>query len=127
MRFAELFESAASRSEVVCTFLALLELIRLKQLVCVQPEAVCGNRNPPRDARRRRAPKPRRRPKHPSSAAALAEGGPGTVPASFNMETSSLAEMPAEPDAAPVEPPLTEVPPSAPVPPAPDNPEARQS
>jgi len=37
-RFAELFESAASRSEVICTFLALLELIRLKQLVCVQPE-----------------------------------------------------------------------------------------
>jgi segregation and condensation protein A len=39
VRFAELFESAAGRSEVVCTFLALLELIRLKQLVCVQPEA----------------------------------------------------------------------------------------
>ncbi|HEX7469331.1 MAG TPA: segregation/condensation protein A [Verrucomicrobiae bacterium] len=38
VRFAELFESAASRSEVVCTFLALLELIRLKQLICVQPE-----------------------------------------------------------------------------------------
>jgi segregation and condensation protein A len=38
MRFAELFESAASRSEVVCTFLALLELIRLKQVVCVQVE-----------------------------------------------------------------------------------------
>ena len=39
VRFSELFESAASRPEVVCTFLALLELIRLKQLVCVQPEA----------------------------------------------------------------------------------------
>ena len=39
VRFAELFESAASRAEVICTFLALLELIRLKQLVCVQPEA----------------------------------------------------------------------------------------
>ena len=38
VRFAELFENAASRSEVVCTFLALLELIRLKQLACVQPE-----------------------------------------------------------------------------------------
>jgi segregation and condensation protein A len=37
-RFAELFENAASRSEVICTFLALLELIRLKQLVCAQPE-----------------------------------------------------------------------------------------
>jgi len=38
MKFSELFESAASRAEVVCTFLALLELIRLKQLVCIQPE-----------------------------------------------------------------------------------------
>ncbi|HKW29641.1 MAG TPA: segregation/condensation protein A [Verrucomicrobiae bacterium] len=38
VRFAELFENAASRSEVVCTFLALLELVRLKHLVCVQPE-----------------------------------------------------------------------------------------
>jgi segregation and condensation protein A len=38
MRFSELFEDATSRSEVVCTFLALLELIRLKQLVCAQGE-----------------------------------------------------------------------------------------
>ncbi len=38
MTFSELFAQAASRSEVVCTFLALLELIRLKQLVCAQPE-----------------------------------------------------------------------------------------
>ena len=36
VRFSELFEEATSRSEVVCTFLALLELIRLKQLVCAQ-------------------------------------------------------------------------------------------
>jgi segregation and condensation protein A len=36
VRFSELFEDATSRSEVVCTFLALLELIRLKQLTCVQ-------------------------------------------------------------------------------------------
>ena len=39
IRFSELFEDAMSRSEVVCTFLALLELIRLKQLVCAQSEA----------------------------------------------------------------------------------------
>jgi segregation and condensation protein A len=38
VRFAELFETAASRPEVICTFLALLELIRLRQLVCAQPE-----------------------------------------------------------------------------------------
>jgi segregation and condensation protein A len=36
--FSELFAQAASRSEVVCTFLAMLELIRLKQLVCIQAE-----------------------------------------------------------------------------------------
>lgn len=36
VRFSELFEDATSRSEVVCTFLALLELIRLKQLACTQ-------------------------------------------------------------------------------------------
>ncbi|HXT13533.1 MAG TPA: segregation/condensation protein A [Candidatus Angelobacter sp.] len=36
--FSELFAQTSSRSEVVCTFLALLELIRLKQLVCAQPE-----------------------------------------------------------------------------------------
>jgi segregation and condensation protein A len=39
LKFIELFSEAASRSEVVITFLALLELIRLKQLRCVQSEA----------------------------------------------------------------------------------------
>jgi segregation and condensation protein A len=38
VKFSDLFANATSRSEVVCTFLALLELIRLKQLVCVQSE-----------------------------------------------------------------------------------------
>jgi segregation and condensation protein A len=38
VKFSELFAGAASRSEVVCTFLALLELIRLRQLVCAQAE-----------------------------------------------------------------------------------------
>ena len=36
VKFSELFSGATSRPEVICTFLALLELIRLKQLVCVQ-------------------------------------------------------------------------------------------
>jgi len=36
LRFSELFSEATSRAEVVCTFLALLELIRLRQLVCLQ-------------------------------------------------------------------------------------------
>ncbi len=39
LRFSELFAGVTSRSEVVVTFLALLELIRLKQLVAVQTEA----------------------------------------------------------------------------------------
>jgi segregation and condensation protein A len=38
LKFSDLFHAATSRSEVVCTFLALLELIRLKQLICVQSE-----------------------------------------------------------------------------------------
>jgi segregation and condensation protein A len=38
VRFSELFEGVTSRFEVVTTFLALLELIRLKQLAAVQRE-----------------------------------------------------------------------------------------
>lgn len=38
VKFLELFEGATSKPEVICTFLALLELIRLKQLVCIQGE-----------------------------------------------------------------------------------------
>ncbi len=38
LRFTELFTDAASRSEIVVTFLALLELVRMKQLRCVQAE-----------------------------------------------------------------------------------------
>jgi segregation and condensation protein A len=37
-RFSELFEGVTSRSEVVVTFLALLELIRLKQIAAIQRE-----------------------------------------------------------------------------------------
>ncbi len=38
-RFSELFAAATSRSEVVVTFLAILELIRLRRVVAVQTEA----------------------------------------------------------------------------------------
>lgn len=38
VKFSTLFDLAASRAEVICTFLALLELVRLKQLACTQPE-----------------------------------------------------------------------------------------
>ena len=43
MKFSELFSGATSRPEVVCTFLALLELIRLKQLACAQAGRFWGN------------------------------------------------------------------------------------
>ncbi len=39
VKFSELFSNATSRTEVVVTFLAMLELIRLKQLVFTQSEA----------------------------------------------------------------------------------------
>lgn len=39
VRFSELFEGVTSRAEVVVTFLAMLELIRLKQIAAVQAEA----------------------------------------------------------------------------------------
>jgi segregation and condensation protein A len=38
LKFSQLFAGASSRTEVVVTFLAVLELIRLKQLVAVQNE-----------------------------------------------------------------------------------------
>jgi segregation and condensation protein A len=38
INFSELFEGVTSRSEVVVTFLALLELIRLKQLTAIQSQ-----------------------------------------------------------------------------------------
>ena len=38
LKFSELFEGVTSRTEVVVTFLALLELIRLKQIAAVQFE-----------------------------------------------------------------------------------------
>ncbi len=38
LRFSELFETATSRTEVVVTFLAMLELIRMKQLKITQSE-----------------------------------------------------------------------------------------
>jgi len=52
LKFSELFADAMSRTEVVVTFLALLELIRLKQIIVVQPEAfgeigICRAITPP--------------------------------------------------------------------------------
>lgn len=39
LKFSELFAGAASRVEIVVTFLALLELIRLRQVCAFQPDA----------------------------------------------------------------------------------------
>jgi segregation and condensation protein A len=39
LKFSELFAGVTSRSEVVVTFLALLELMRLKQIAAAQPQA----------------------------------------------------------------------------------------
>ena len=39
LKFSDLFAGVTTRTEVVVTFLALLELIRLKQLSAIQPEA----------------------------------------------------------------------------------------
>jgi len=38
VKFSELFEGVTSRTEVIVTFLAVLELIRLKQLTAMQRE-----------------------------------------------------------------------------------------
>lgn len=37
LRFSDLFEPITTRAEVIVTFLALLELVRLKQLIAAQP------------------------------------------------------------------------------------------
>lgn len=39
VRFSDIFARATSKTEVICTFLALLELVRMKRLVCVQGDA----------------------------------------------------------------------------------------
>ena len=75
LRFSDLFAAATSRSEVVVTFLAMLELIRLRQLVAVQNE-------PFGEIEIRRAP-PQAPPSAPTEAAAPAptESAPAAAPA----------------------------------------------
>jgi segregation and condensation protein A len=38
MRFTEMFGEAASRNEIICTFLAMLELLRLRHIKAIQDE-----------------------------------------------------------------------------------------
>jgi segregation and condensation protein A len=87
VRFSDLFANASSRSEVVVTFLALLELIRLKQVQAVQEQ-------PFSEIEISRAPEPVA--EEPS--AAPGEGGP--VP----PEADSPAAEPALPPGDAAEP-----------------------
>ena len=56
IRFVELFESAGSRLEVITTFLAVLELAKLKQLIAIQGERFgeIELTQPPLEGRRKR-------------------------------------------------------------------------
>jgi segregation and condensation protein A len=88
LKFSELFEGVTSRSEVVCTFLALLELIRLKQLVCAQPEPfaeieigrAATAASMPAPAAANTSNVPGALATHISGSIALAVGGPEVVP-----------------------------------------------
>ena len=91
VKFSELFEMAANRSEVVCTFLALLELIRLRQLMCLQSEPfdeIVIRRSVP-DA------------ETPAAEAPISETAPAALPvkeAAVPVEPE-IAAQPAEPSA----------------------------
>jgi hypothetical protein len=101
-----LFEAAASRTEVICTFLALLELIRMKQLAFAQPEPFAEIEIS------KAVDEP------PAEALAPTEENPGAeAPAIPGAETpvaeTPVIEKPAA-EAAPVaEPPVADVPPAA--------------
>ena len=90
MKFSELFEAAASRSEVVCTFLALLELIRLRQLACAQPE-------PFAEIEIRRAAPATTAPEEISAMETPATVKPAAAPALESAVPPSIAENPAAP------------------------------
>lgn len=90
--FSELFAQAASRSEVICTFLALLELIRLKQLVCAQPEPFAEieiTKKPAAEASPAEA-----APETPVSANASGENPAGETPASPADQAPETASAP---------------------------------
>jgi segregation and condensation protein A len=80
VKFSELFVQATNRAEVVCTFLALLELIRLKLIVCVQPE-------PFAEIEISRPPEP----------AAAAGSAPAPTEAATPVEIPPPAEVPVAP------------------------------
>ena len=102
VRFSELFVTAANRAEVVCTFLALLELIRLKQLACAQPEPFAEieiNIAVPGEARVENQAEPQPEPQATADTVTAAEDKPVETVAS---EPESVPSPAAE--AAPAEP-----------------------
>jgi segregation and condensation protein A len=99
VRFSELFESAASRWEVICTFLALLELIRLKQLSCTQPEPFAEIEI----VRAKASETPAENP--PEGELALSESSETSAPERGRPVPTPAPEQPVE------EPPLAETPP----------------
>jgi len=155
VKFLELFATAANRAEVICTFLALLELIRLKQLTCIQtepfaeieisrvveaaPEATAETAPAAADANPDAVPAGENNPPAELSAtpaAALTETPPegaAIIPVIPAPAVATTGEDPAAagsivpPTARSHQPPETREPPVVPVSPAPGNPETRQS
>jgi len=129
--FSDLFAQAANRAEVVCTFLALLELIRLRQLACSQAE--------PFAAIEITSAIPSMVPAEETAAAGPAPEGTEAAPA--GADATSPAEVPSVPSVpateandaavpAPAGPPSpAEAPeaPAAPVAPTPENPAVSES
>ncbi len=101
--FSELFHASTSRSEVVCTFLAVLELMRLRVIVAAQSEPFADifiETAPPRT-------------ETPASTPPDAATPPATSlpPAGENSETPSVIEPPpASPEHDPSAPPSPENP-----------------
>jgi len=82
MKFSELFAGAVSRSEIIVTFMAVLELIRLKQIVAVQP-------GPFAEIEIHRAPPPPPEPKQDELALTGPESQAASQPADPDVQTAT--------------------------------------
>jgi segregation and condensation protein A len=94
LRFSELFAESTSRTEVVVTFLALLELIRMKHLRILQPE-------PFAEIEISLAP-PRIEAPHDEGRAALSPAR-HEEPSASESSNAPTEPVPAEPEAAPAD------------------------
>lgn len=91
-KFSELFGAARNRVEVVCTFLAVLELTRMKQIICVQLEEFG-------EIEVQRAPEPAPAPPAgstdlPAGAEAAGTSASGDVPSEAPSETPPEPQLP---------------------------------